>query len=117
MNSKAHVLVFTTNNVTLRQSCSEEPLAFSDEVYIVKTGHLLTGGIAFISVKKNTFAFEVQACSDAVIQLYHDDVALPPYTEVDCQSPEKGNVGAAPFRGSGMAFYFLGIKGDLWNQN
>ena len=54
-----------------------------DEVYIVKTVHLITeGGIAFVSLKSKQIHFDAQACSNAVIQLYHEDVAVPYYTEV-----------------------------------
>ena len=59
-----------------------------DEVYIVKTGHLIAeGGIAFVSLKSKQIHFDVQACSNAVIQLYHEDVAVPHYTEVrECKT-------------------------------
>ena len=55
----------------------------SDEAYIIKTGHLIgEGGIAFVSVKKDQIQFDVQACTNAVIQLYHEEFALPHYTTV-----------------------------------
>ncbi len=50
---------------------------------MMKTGHLIDeGGIGFLSLRDSQFTFEVQACEEAVIQLYHGEAALVPYTEV-----------------------------------